>query len=221
MSSQTTDGPRLSAHVESDDDSLADEGEVVEFESPSSGITPGRVIVALVAVAAIVAIDLALDPSLLNGSSTASTDVLGSSSSVPRVGQPAPDFQLPDLDGKTVKLSDFKGQPVWINFWATWCPPCRAETPDVEAAYEQNHPRGLTLLAISVGEDAATVRTYVKSAGMTSTVLLDSSEAVASRYGVNGFPTHLFIDKTGVIRDFVSGGLSRSSITQRLTLIMR
>ena len=220
MPSPTKDESRPSGYdsYATIDDGARPEDEVFEVGRPSSGVTPARVIVGLVAVLAIVGAIYLLDPSQQNATSI---DVAASTAPAPRVGQPAPDFELPNLDGKVVKLSDFKGQPVWINFWASWCPPCRAETPDVEAAYKAKHPQGLTLLAISIGEDAASVRGYVQSAGMTSTVLVDSSEVVASRYRVNGIPTHLFVDKDGIVRDLVSGGLSRSSIDQRLGAIMR
>ena len=221
MSTPTRDGSRPSSDDTTEDEREQFEGEVVEIERPSSGISLTRIAVSLVAVLAIVGAIYLLESSRPTGTSATSLNASASSVPAPRVGQPAPDFQLPNLDGKVVKLSDYKGQPVWINFWASWCPPCRAETPDVEAAYENSHPKGLTLLAISMGEDAATVRNYVATTGMTSTVLLDSSETVATLYRVNGIPTHLFVDKDGIIRDLVSGGLSRSTIDQRLSLIMR
>ncbi len=221
MSSPTTTGSRPVGYDTGDDDRAADEGEVVELERPSSGVSLGRIAVSLVAVLAIVGAIYLLDTGRGNGASATSINVPGSTGPAPRVGEPAPDFELPNLDGKTVKLSDYKGQPVWINFWASWCPPCRAETPDVEAAYKERHPQGLTLLAISIGEDAAAVRNYVQAAGMTSTILVDSSQGVASRYHINGIPTHLFVDKDGIVRALVSGGLNRSTIGQRLDLIMR
>ncbi len=71
---------------------------------------------------------------------------------LPKVGEEAPDFTVVSLDGQIVSLSDFRGQPVWINFWGAWCPPCRAEMPDIQAAYETLGPQGLVLLAVSLGD---------------------------------------------------------------------
>jgi cytochrome c biogenesis protein CcmG, thiol:disulfide interchange protein DsbE len=199
-----------------------DADEVVEIGRPRSGVTAKRIAVSLVAILAIVGAIYLLDSSQQSATNAAtSINVPGSTGQAPRVGNPAPNFELPNLDGKLVKLSDYRGQPVWINFWASWCPPCRAELPDVEAAYQDKKGQGLVLLAISIGEDAPVVKQYVEKMGMTSTVLVDSTEAVASRYRVNGIPTHLFVDKEGFIRDLVVGGLSKTTIGQRLSAIMR
>ena len=197
-------------------------GDAVQISGPRPGVTVTRIAISLVAILAIVGAIYLLD-SRQQGTANAATSISvpGGTGQAPRVGSPAPDFELPNLDGKPVRLSDYRGQPVWINFWATWCPPCRAELPDIEAAYKDRKGQGLALLAISIGEDAPVVKQYVEKMGMTSTVLVDSAEAVASRYRVNGIPTHLFIDKDGIIRDLVVGGLSKTTIGQRLGSIMR
>jgi peroxiredoxin len=196
-------------------------------EDRGSGVSLRRVVVSLAVVLAIAVGLFFLDPSLFPGLSQrsgigASSPVeVGGSGPAPRAGSPAPDFELADLDGGKVKLSDFRGRPVWINFWATWCPPCRAEIPDVEAAYQERKGQGLALLSVSIGEDAETVRQFVGTYGMTSTVLLDPDNIAASLYRINGIPTHLFVDKDGVIRELVVGGLNKGTVAGRLDAIMR
>lgn len=139
----------------------------------------------------------------------------------PTIGRPAPDFEVQGLDGATLRLSDFRGRPVWINFFATWCPPCRAETPDLQAAYEdaQRRGTGLALLAIDMGEDAPTVRRYVQKLGMTYTVGLDTSFEISADYRVRGLPTHLFIDRDGVVQDIKVSILSPEVIRRQLAQI--
>ncbi len=139
----------------------------------------------------------------------------------PTVGSPAPGFEAVDLEGMPVRLADYRGRPVWINFWATWCPPCRAEMPDIAAVYREAHEGGLVLLAVSVAEDQETVRTYLRRTGLDVPAMVDESGAVAARYGLMGFPTHYFIDSGGVVRDIRVGGLSQQAIRERLATIMK
>jgi thiol-disulfide isomerase/thioredoxin len=117
------------------------------------------------------------------------------------VNRPAPEFELRTLDGKTVRLSDLRGQPVWLNFWAVWCGPCRQEMPDVVAQGERAAANGVRLLAIDTGEGERQVREYLKTSGYTQLpAALDTDGSVAAKYGVLGLPTHVFIDSEGVVR---------------------
>lgn len=131
-------------------------------------------------------------------------------------GQPV---ALNDLDGHPLTLASLRGHPVWINFWATWCPPCQRETPDLRAAYEAHRADGLVLIAVDVQEDPGSVRDYVNRYGLTYTIGMDVSGAIFRTYKVFGIPTHYFIDRNGVIRDRVFGPLDRAGIEQRLTKI--
>lgn len=139
----------------------------------------------------------------------------------PAVGQPAPDFQVRTLDGGTARLSDFRGRPVWLNFFATWCPPWRAENPDIQATYLDDQQRGgdLVVLSLSLGESPTTVRDYVQKAGLTYTFALDSDTTIAARYRVTGIPTHVFIDRDGVVRYLRNGGLQRAQMSKELDKI--
>ncbi|HEU4758834.1 MAG TPA: redoxin domain-containing protein [Dehalococcoidia bacterium] len=138
----------------------------------------------------------------------------------PHVGREAPDFEVRGLDGQTYHLSDFRGRPVWLTFWATWCPPCRAENPDIQEVYEANSDRGLVILALSIGESTETVRGYVQRTGLTYTIGLDQSTAVAARYRIVGIPTHFFVDADGIIRDWRIGSMSKKTMEKKVEGIM-
>lgn len=128
---------------------------------------------------------------------------------LPKVGQPAPDFTTSDVNGNTVSLSDFRGHPVWLNFWGSWCPPCRSEMPDAEAAYEQLAPKGLVLLAVSLKEPPEDAAAFAAKNHATFTILSDQYlENTGQAYPILNFPTHFFIDSSGIIRRVVLSDLS-------------
>lgn len=142
----------------------------------------------------------------------------GAGSSI-RVGSPAPDFTLSDVDGKTVRLSDFRGQRVVLNFWATWCPPCRAEMPDLDAVAVEMKDRGVVVLAIDVLEPPETVRAYVEDLRLGLRPVLDRDGAVAELYRVNGYPTSFFVDSQGNVQDVHVGPLTRATTLRKLDRI--
>ncbi len=120
----------------------------------------------------------------------------------PEVGYLAPDFTLPSLDGKTVRLSDFRGKKgVFINFWATWCPPCRLEMPTMEKAYQEYRSRGLEILAVSIdaGPKGA-IESFMRELKLTFPVLLDPEMEVMRTYKFFALPASVLIDKQGIIR---------------------
>lgn len=139
----------------------------------------------------------------------------------PRVGKMAPDFRVAGLDGGEFNLSAFRGRPVWISFWASWCPPCRAETPDIQAAHERYRDEGLVVLAIDIGEEPDTVRSYVERTGLTFSVGLDQSTEVAALYRISGVPTHYFIDAGGVLRDWKIGSMGENEMDRKLQALLR
>jgi peroxiredoxin len=117
------------------------------------------------------------------------------------VGDLAPDFTLKDLDGQSVTLSDLRGDHVvLIDFWATWCGPCKQEMPHLQELYEQYEDRGFVVLAVDVRESVNLVRPFVSSEGYTFPVLLDSTGNVTRQYGVRGIPAIFIVDTRGVIR---------------------
>lgn len=139
----------------------------------------------------------------------------------PRVGYLAPDFELKDYQGSPVKLSDFKGKPVFINFWATWCPPCRAEMPEIEAAYRKYKSQGLVVLGIDAREDNSTVGKYVADGGYSWTMLMDYNGDTIATYGVAAFPTSFFVDREGFIRFSQVGGMDKRGLEDRLAKILQ
>lgn len=130
----------------------------------------------------------------------------------PRENHPAPDFTLVDLAGSQVRLGDLRGQVVLVNVWATWCPPCRAEMPMIQAAYEQYRERGFTVLAVNLREDPRTVAAYMQEMGLTFPALLDSDGAVSTTYQALVLPSSFFIDKAGVVRAVYRGPMARSVV---------
>jgi peroxiredoxin len=124
----------------------------------------------------------------------------------------AQDFTVTDLDGNSVKLSDFRGQYVFLNFWATWCPPCKAEMPEIEKIRQLFPERNLVILAVSTGEDKSTVAAFIKQYGYTFDIALDTNQSVASKYNITGIPTSFFIDMEGNIVAKAVGGLSESAM---------
>jgi len=125
-------------------------------------------------------------------------------------GEPAP---LSDLDGEVVRLADRRGDPVWLSFFATWCPPCQEEVPVLREAHERYAPRGLQLVAVSVQETTADdVRAYAETYELPYTIGFDATSAVFRAYGGFGLPTHLFLDADGVIREVVYGPLTSERV---------
>ena len=138
----------------------------------------------------------------------------------PKIGKPAPDFVLTMTDGTKQTLSDFKGKPVWINFWASWCPPCRAENPDIQDVYNEHHESdGLVFLAPALGEAADSVTSYMQRADLHYPVGVDSDTQIAANYRVLGIPTHIFVDRDGIIRDMRIGGMSKKTMEKMIAEI--
>jgi thiol-disulfide isomerase/thioredoxin len=121
-----------------------------------------------------------------------------------QIGSSAPSFELSDLRGQTVSLSQFKGKIVILDFWATWCGPCRLSMPLLEKLQKEN-PNDLKLLAINLEEPLDLVRDYVARQNINTTVLLDSEGKVGRIYGSESIPMQVLIDKKGIIRDVKVG----------------
>ena len=123
---------------------------------------------------------------------------------LPKVGDEAPNFIAVSPAGEVVQLSDFRGQPIWINFWGAWCPPCRAEMPDIQSAWEVLEPRGLMLLAVSLGDKPSEAVAFAELNDVTFPILLDPDRTLTSpTYPIYNFPTHIFVDEDGIVRNIV------------------
>jgi peroxiredoxin len=137
-------------------------------------------------------------------------------------GSPAPNFTLRNLGGQEVSLADFHGKPVLLNFWATWCGPCRQEMPFLQEVAEDSEwtERGLVVLAVNLGESAATVQGFLEDNGLTFTVLLDNTREVGAQYNTRYIPTTYFIDKDGIIRSIKIGAFAGKSDIDRSIISM-
>ena len=124
---------------------------------------------------------------------------------LPTFGQPVADIALPDLEGKTVKLSDFRGQVVLVNFWATWCPPCIEEMPSLQKLHEVLSDKGLYVMAISVDENLEDVERFRDDLKVTLPILLDPGGKVAHSYATFKFPETYIVDRDGKLAGKVIG----------------
>jgi peroxiredoxin len=131
-------------------------------------------------------------------------------------GQLAPHLQLESLDGREIRLSDYRGQVVLINFWTTWCIYCRTEFPLIQEAYARNQEQGFVVLAINVQELSETAQAYVQEQGLTFPILLDLHGEMSDRYRANNLPTSYVIDREGVIALKKVGALDRATLDRVL-----
>ncbi len=131
-------------------------------------------------------------------------------SQIPEIGESAGDFQLGDLDGNPVTLSKFSGKPILLNFWATWCTPCREEIPLLQTIRDDFRwqKEELVILAVDIGEKKETVKDFVEQYGISFMVLLDAEREVSMQYFVRGVPTTYFIDRKGVIQSVTIGAFA-------------
>jgi cytochrome c biogenesis protein CcmG/thiol:disulfide interchange protein DsbE len=125
---------------------------------------------------------------------------------LPRKDYTAPDFTLQTLDGRSMTLSDLRGQAVLINFWATWCPPCRLEMPAIQQVYDQYRDQGFEVLAVNLQEQNAQVSAFAEEMGLTFPILFDRDGSVSHTYLVRSLPTTFFVDRFGLIQEVIIGG---------------
>jgi len=116
------------------------------------------------------------------------------------------DFELEDIDGRVTKLSSFKGKVIFLNFWATWCPPCREEMPSMQELYSRLGDDGLEIVAVDLQEDAGSVKSFFDEHGLTFTALLDKTGRVGATYGARNIPTTYIIDRKGFVIAGTIGG---------------
>jgi peroxiredoxin len=136
-------------------------------------------------------------------------------------GLAAPDFSLLTSDGRTITLSDLRGQAVIVNFWATWCPPCLEEMPTLQEVYEAYRDEGLVVLAINQDEPADRVARFAQQHGLTFPLLLDAEFNVTDRYQVGLLPSTFFVDRAGVVYEVIFGGpLTRASLEARVAKLL-
>ncbi len=131
----------------------------------------------------------------------------------------APDFALPSLAGSTIRFSDHHGRVILLNFWATWCPPCRAEMPSMEKLYQAYRGRGMVILAVSTDRTGrSVVESFVRERGVSFPVLLDPEGESFAEYGGRGLPTSFLVDRRGRIVSIEVGAQDWNSTTARMVV---
>ncbi len=147
-----------------------------------------------------------------------------SSSPSPREGFLAPDFTLDTLEGEKVTLSGLRGKIVVVNFWATWCLPCRAETPALEKTYEQYKDSGVVILGVNLTDQDSLrdVESFVQEFELTYPIPLDRDGGVGFLYQIQGLPTTFFINREGIIRTVAVGGpMSETFIRSKIEALLK
>ena len=134
----------------------------------------------------------------------------------PIIRRPAPDFALRDSTGRIVRLSDLRGKVVWVNFWASWCVPCKKELPDIQALYDEKKEAGLEVLAVNYQEDVQTATQFFDARSLHVPMLLDSSGSVYEEYRLQGLPDSFFVDRDGNLAAQQFGFLTPAKMRERL-----
>jgi cytochrome c biogenesis protein CcmG/thiol:disulfide interchange protein DsbE len=137
-----------------------------------------------------------------------------------QVGRPAPDFALADLDGNPVRLGDFRGRPVVVNFWATWCGPCVEEFPILQRALARPDAAGLVVVGVVVRDNSEAARQFMARMGARWPAAMDPGEDVARRFGIYAPPETFFIDADGVVVGRQIGQLTTADLDRQLALIL-
>lgn len=171
-------------------------------------------IVIIVLAAAIILVNL-LKPSVTEGNkeitpveAPTSEDIPGVDLSQVKEGNPAPNFELTTLAGETVQLSDYKGKKVILNFWATWCPPCKAEMPHMQNFYEKNKGNDIEIIAVnltSMDKGKTDIENFVKEYGLTFDIPVDEEGTIGAQYQAFSIPTSYIIDSNGIITKKIIG----------------
>lgn len=135
------------------------------------------------------------------------------------MGEAAPPLKLSTLDGQPVSLEAYRGRVVVLNFWATWCGPCRVETPELQAFQTQAGDQ-VTIIGVNVREPPSVIEPFVNSYALTYPIVLDEAGAATGAYRVTGLPTSVFVDRSGIVRDRVVGPMTRDVLERRVQQLL-
>ncbi|HZY98582.1 MAG TPA: TlpA disulfide reductase family protein [Candidatus Baltobacteraceae bacterium] len=159
---------------------------------------------------------------LLTGCASATHGRSASSAPPPvaRIGQPAPEWTEPAVPSGTLSLASLHGKAVYLNFFASWCPPCNEEAPTLNALQKQFGGRGLQVVGVDVLENSRKAEQFRSDHSLTYPAIVDDG-TLRNQYNVNGLPVHVFIDRGGVVRDVVVGELSASDMRAHVLKLLR
>ncbi len=138
----------------------------------------------------------------------------------PRVGAPLGNFTLTDLQGQKVQLSDYQGKVVLVNAWATWCPPCRAEMPDINAYFQAHQKDGFMVLAVNAGDPTDKAASFAQSNSLAFPVLLDSNLSLLDSMGIHDFPTSIVIGRDGRVKHIQVGMFTPDALNAVVTPLL-
>lgn len=127
-------------------------------------------------------------------------------------GKVAPDFQLQTLDGETLKLSDLRGKAVLLNFWATWCGPCRDEMPAIQSVYEKHKDKGFVVVGVNIAESQLAVKGFARQLDLSFPIVLDKERQVVDQYQIGPIPSTVFIDQNGEVVRKMDGQMDEAQI---------
>ncbi|MHA0856538.1 redoxin domain-containing protein [Paenibacillus sp. CMAA1364] len=160
------------------------------------------------------------DKSLVQGNDNTISDTMDESDQIGiNEGDIAPDFELTTLDGKVVRLSDYRGQPVMLNFWGSWCPPCRSEMPDMQKFYEKKDVAIVAVNLLETESNPDDVQKFADEFGLTFTIPLDEQSAVSQHYEIIAYPTTLMINSSGRIHSRFRGAINYDMMVQEFEMM--
>lgn len=162
-------------------------------------LTPPQLAAALAGVAMLVALIVVIGLVLRGGSERSGPGIISIGRATDIRPRPAPDFVLTSFDGQRIQLSDYRGRIVVLNFWATWCPPCRVEAPVLQRAAERLESAGVTFLGIDVWDDQASAIEFLRDVGVTYPNAEDATRLIPVEFGVTGLPETFVVDRRGVL----------------------
>ncbi|MFD0682007.1 MULTISPECIES: redoxin domain-containing protein [unclassified Paenibacillus] len=136
------------------------------------------------------------------------------------IGTKAPDFTVTGLDGQMHDLSQYKGKPLIINFWGTFCPPCVREMPALQSQYDKWKDQNVQIVGMNLNESPVTVKAYLQQYNITLPILLDN-DVIRKKYKVFSYPTTFYIDANGIIQDIFVGEMSENDVSTRINRLLR
>lgn len=145
----------------------------------------------------------------------------GRALSLAQVGQALSDFSLTDIHGETIHLKDYAGQVILLNAWATWCPPCKAEMPDLNTYYQAHQKDGFVILAINGGDSLNQTTVFAEQAGLAFPVLIDENAYLLDRLGIRSLPTSIIVGRDGIVKTIHLGMYTPESLEEEVTPLIQ
>ena len=189
-------------------------------ETQPQRLSPPQLLAALAGVAALVALIVVIGLVLRGGNARSGPGIISIGRATDIRPRPAPDFVLTSFDGQRIQLSDYRGRIVVLNFWASWCPPCRVEAPVLQRAAERLESSGVTILGIDVWDDQSAAIEFLNEVGVTYPNAEDATRLIPVEFGVTGLPETFVIDRKGVLVRRWVGPLSDRDLDELLAPVL-